>query len=102
MWVLFARAPLPDVHSWPGRRALAAVDAVLWPAGGAIFTVSANMSDGVIGQFVLAMCALLAASRLFSAIVRNHRYRFTTWSWARYLCLLVAVGYALILSASLV
>ena len=32
MWVLFARAPPPDAAYWPGRRWLAAVDAVAWPA----------------------------------------------------------------------
>lgn len=31
MWLLFTRAPPQDAPYWPGRRCLAAVDAVVWP-----------------------------------------------------------------------
>ena len=31
MWLLVAREPRPDAPDWPGRRMLAAVDAVVWP-----------------------------------------------------------------------
>ena len=31
MWLLVAREPRPDAPDWPGRRLLAAVDAVAWP-----------------------------------------------------------------------
>ena len=31
MWLLVAREPRPDAPDWPGRRLLAAVDAVIWP-----------------------------------------------------------------------
>ena len=32
MWILFARAPRPDAIVWSGRRLLAAIDAIVWPA----------------------------------------------------------------------
>ena len=31
MWLLVAREPRPDAPDWPGRRLLAAIDAVAWP-----------------------------------------------------------------------
>ena len=31
MWLLVAREPRPDAPEWPGRRLLAAVDAVMSP-----------------------------------------------------------------------
>jgi hypothetical protein len=84
MLVWFVRAPLPDAQPWPGRRALAVVDALAWPAGWAVLILAANtkISLGLAGQVAFALCIVLALRRMYRAIARNHRYRFTTWRWA--------------------
>ena len=56
MWVIFARAPPPDAWVWPGRRALAFVDAVAWPVAWATFILAVPVPLGLVGQCVLAYC----------------------------------------------
>jgi hypothetical protein len=92
MWMLFARAPPPDAPYWPGRRWLAAVDAVAWP--GVAWSVLSQVrgGGGLVLPFVTALLVVLAALRLFTALLANHRYHFTTWRWSRVLAWLVAVG----------
>jgi len=92
MWVLFARAPPPDVPYWPGRRWLAAVDAVVWP--GAAWAVLSHVVDrgGLLLAFVTAMLVMSASRRLFTALLANHRYHFTTWRWGRWLAWMAALG----------
>ena len=92
MWILFRREPRPDAPYWPGRRWLAALDAVAWPAAGALAVTHAPMPTGIVGIFVIACAALSAASRLQEALLRNERYRFTTWRWGRVLMGLVLLG----------
>jgi hypothetical protein len=63
MWLLFARAPPPDAPYWPGRRWLAAVDAVAWP-GLAWFALSpVAASGGVVLPLAMAFFALSALRR---------------------------------------
>jgi hypothetical protein len=92
MWMLFARTPSPDVPYWPGRRWLAAFDAVAWPtvAWGALNHVPDRR--GHVLTFVMALLVVSAARRLYAALLVNHRYHFTTWPWGRVLAWTLAVG----------
>ncbi len=101
MWVIFARAPPPDVQVWPGRRVLALVDAVAWPAAWAAWLLGLPVPLGLAGQFALAYCGVAALRRAIRAAVQNHRYHFTTWRWGRWLLLALAFGYALKLAVLL-
>ena len=98
MWILFARAPIPNVAYWPGRRLLAALDAMLWPAL-AVWALScvAN-SAGLIRPVVIACAFIVALQRIRTALWSNHRYRFTTWRVGRVIALLLMVGLVLKLS----
>ncbi len=91
MWVLFARAPPPDAPYWPGRRWLAAVDAVVWP--GVAWAALLHVDRGrLLLAFVMAMLVMSAARRLFTALLANHRYQFTTWRWGRVLVRMMVLG----------
>ena len=78
MWVVYARAPTPDAPYWQGRRLLALIDAVLWPALVAFGVSRMPVDTGVVGQVVMALCALSALRRCGRALWQNERYRFTT------------------------
>lgn len=95
MWVLLARAPLPDATPWPGRRLLAAIDALAWPAAWVAVVVMLPVSVGAVGQLVIAVAMVAAVRRLHGAVAVNHRYYFTTWTWGRRVGLLLLLGGAL-------
>jgi hypothetical protein len=59
---------------------LSVIDAVAWPAGWLV-AVSAVPEPGVLGQVFGALLILLILKRSHRALVRNERYRFTTWRW---------------------
>lgn len=101
MWVILARAPPPDAQVWPGRRVLAFVDAVAWPAAWAAWLLGLSMQFGLAGQFALAWCGVAAARRAFRAVLQNHRYHFTTWRWGRWLGVMLLFGYSLKLAVHL-
>jgi multisubunit Na+/H+ antiporter MnhE subunit len=92
MWMLFARARPPDVSYWTGRRWLAAIDAVAWP--GFVWCALSQMpgSGGLVLASVMALLAVSATRRLFTALLANHRYHFTTWRLGRVLIWMVAVA----------
>lgn len=92
MWVLFARAPPPDAPYWPGRRWLAAIDAVAWP--GVAWSALHELAScgGLVLALAMALLVVSAARRLFAALLANHRYHFTTWRWGRVLTWMLAVG----------
>lgn len=92
MWVLFARAPPPDAPYWPGRRWLAAVDAVAWPAAAWSVLSQVPGEGGLVLALAMALTIVLAAQRLFTALLANHRYHFTTWRWGRVLVWMMAIG----------
>lgn len=95
MWILFKRAPRPDAPYWPGRNWLAALDAVAWPAAWALGVTHAPIPTGIVGILVIACAALSAASRLQQALLRNERYRFTTWRWGKLVVGLLLLGWIL-------
>lgn len=99
MWLILARAPRPEMLVWPGRRGLALLDAVAWPAACLVLIVQAPMNPGVLGRLIVAVCVLLALQRGYRAIVHNQSYQFTTWRWALRLVALVAFGYWMQLAA---
>jgi len=95
MWIVFARAPRPDAAYWPGRRWLAAIDAMVWPILILWAVVSIPGGPGVAKPVLGAIALLFAFARLVRAIWSNHRYWFTT-SWTlRALAVLLMLGLAL-------
>ncbi len=95
MWVLYARAPPADASYWPGRRWLAFLDALTWPALFAIAVASLPTSGGVILPTLLAACALVSVRRCVVALCRNERYQFVTWRLGALLTVLLAFGLVL-------
>jgi hypothetical protein len=99
MWLLYARAPLPDAPYWPGRRPLALLDALGWPGLIAAMVGSLSMQTGIVGSLTLALCVLFGVRRGVRALWHNERYQFTTWRCGLPLAVLLAVGAALKLMA---
>ena len=93
MWILFTPVPRPDAPNWPGRRWLAALDAMAWPAAWALVIAQAPMPTGIVGLLLIECAALFAANRLQQALLRNERYRFTTWRWGKVVLGLVLIGW---------
>lgn len=95
MWLLVAREPRQDAPQWMGRKGLAAIDAVAWPA---MVFLLLYMSPEPLGVFrTVAAVAAMAASfiRLQRAIWNNHRYWFTTWRLGGVALALILVGAAI-------
>jgi multisubunit Na+/H+ antiporter MnhE subunit len=92
MWMLFARAPPPSAPYWPGRRCLATIDAIAWP--GVVWCALSQLpgSGGLVLTLATALIVVSAVRRLFTALLANHRYHFTTWRCYRALLWLLAVG----------
>ena len=100
MWLLVAREPRPDAPDWPGRRLLAAVDAVAWPLMWVLLIRHVPEPAGLIGPFVTALAVLLGLGRLHRALWVNHRYWFTTWRWGKVLGAMLLIGAVMKLSMS--
>jgi multisubunit Na+/H+ antiporter MnhE subunit len=92
MWMLFARAPPPDASYWTGRRWLAAIDAVAWPAMAWCALSQLPGPGGLIIASAVALLAVSAVRRLLTALLANHRYHFTMWRWGCVLAWMLAVG----------
>jgi hypothetical protein len=92
MWLLVAREPRPDAPDWPGRRLLAAVDAVAWPLMWMLLIQQVPGPAGLVGPFVTALAVLLGLGRLHRALCVNHRYWFTTWRWGKVLGAMLLIG----------
>ena len=95
MWLVVAREPKPDVPYWPGRRLLAAVDALVWPLLWVLVFSHAPKPVGLVGPFVATVALLCALGRLHRALWVNHRYWFTTWRWGRIAAALLLMGVVL-------
>jgi hypothetical protein len=92
MWLVLARAPLPDAPYWPGRRLLALFDAVAWPAAWIALVTQLPQPVGIVGPMVIALAVLSAVGRVHRAAWQNHRYHFTSWQWGRVVAGLLLVG----------
>lgn len=95
MWLLIGRTPAPDAPYWPGRRWLAAIDAVAWPVALTLALHAASQQLGIVGRMFVAVALPVAARRAYRAIFANHRYRFTTWRWGQVAAALLLVGLVL-------
>lgn len=95
MWIVFARAPAPDAAYWPGRRWLAALDAVAWPAIALVLLSRTPGQAGLAAPVAGVICGVNALLRLQTALSENHRYRFTTWRGARVVLALLLIAAAL-------
>lgn len=95
MLVAYQRSPIPNAVVWPGRRVLAVMDAIVWPALWVAGTIAAPFQTGTTGALLMAFALLFAISRLRRAIFENASYHFTTWRWGRPVVVLVAVGASL-------
>ena len=100
MWVMIARTPAPDAQYWPGRRWLAALDAAGWPVVLVYVVLSVQQPMGVMKPVLVAVLLFAAMQRVSTATLRNHRYRFTTWRWARWIAVLLVIGSCLKLVVS--
>jgi hypothetical protein len=92
MWIVLARPVPKDMPYWLGRRWLAALDAISWPALWIAVARHAPADFGLIAPVICAVAVLAGLSRLWTAVWRNERYRFTTWRWGRVLVGLMALG----------
>lgn len=95
MWLVFARAPLPDAPYWPGRRLLALVDAVAWPVAWMALAMHLPQPGGIVTPVAIAIGASSALGRVRRAAWQNHRYHFTTWRWGRVAAGLLVIGFSL-------
>jgi hypothetical protein len=95
MWLFLTRAPRPDAPYWPGRRLLALVDAVAWPATWIALATQLPQPAGIVGPMVIALAVLSMLGRVHRAAMQNHRYHFTTWRWGRVVACLLLVGFVL-------
>jgi hypothetical protein len=95
MWVLFARVAPPDAVYWPGRRWLAALEAVGWPTIWLTMLGHAPARMGLVGAVLSALAVVVGLHRLRVALWQNHRYRFATWRWGRLLLALLVFGLAM-------
>ena len=92
MWYFIVREPRPDAQEWPGRRLLAAIDAVAWPLMWVLLIRSVPGPPGLFGPFITALAIVLGLGRLHQAWFVNHRYWFTTWRWGKVLGWMLLLG----------
>ena len=92
MWLLITREPRPDAPDWPGRRALAAADAAVWPLLWVVVFRYVPGPVGLVGPLVAAVAVLSVLGRLHRALWVNHRYWFTTWRWGKVFGALLLMG----------
>lgn len=92
MFFVLYRGPRPDANQWSGRRWLAALDALLWPAAWIALLSSLPGHGGVAGAVAMAVAALLGISRATRAVFHNERYWFATWRYGKVLAILMAFG----------
>lgn len=95
MWLVYAREPESDAPWWPGRRLLAAVDAVGWPLLWIELLANAPAPLGVVKPVVTAIALVYAIARLRRAVFVNHRYQLTTLWLGRVFAVLLLVGFIL-------
>ena len=92
MWIAIARTSPPNAAYWPGRRMLAVLDAIVWPALWFVAFLTLPAKTGVIGPVIQALSILFALWRAYLAVFWNERYRFTTLRCGMPIASLVALG----------
>lgn len=92
MLMLITREPRPDFVYWPGRRPLAAFDALACPVAAVAILAAVPHQSSLVGGVVIAVAAFAGVRRLHRALWVNQRYRFTTWVWAKRMAALVLFG----------
>ena len=92
VFLLISREPRPEFAYWPGRRVLAALDAMVWPSAVAVIVAASPLNVGAFGAVVIVVAAYFGAQRLYRALWMNQRYRFTTWVWGKRLGALLLLG----------
>lgn len=92
MWVVHVREPAPDMPYWPGRRWLAALDAMSWPCMGFWLLNQVQGPARVVLPLTGIVLAAIGLARATTAIWANHRYRFTTGRVGRIVVILLVVG----------
>ena len=99
IWVWFVREPARDAAYWPGRNLLALADAIVWPLALVGALLGAPFATGIVLPVCAAFAVLNAVTRTWTALVANHRYRFTTWRCGRVLVVLLVIGLGLKMGA---
>jgi hypothetical protein len=77
---------------WSGRRWLAALDAMAWPAVGFWLLNQVQGPARVVLPLAGVVLASIGLARAMTAIWTNHRYRFTTGRLGRIVVILLIVG----------
>jgi hypothetical protein len=95
MGPIFVREVPADVAVWPGRRLLAVLDAVAWPALWIYATLHAPFDTGLAGKAVVAVATVMAVHRVIKALLRSERYRFSARRWGRVALGLLLLGFVL-------
>ena len=95
MWIVLARRERCPALSWPGRRLLALIDALAWPAAFAALIIQAPFATELVGAVSLALCLLCALRRARRAVWDNEGYWFTTWRLTVTIACCVMFGWAL-------
>jgi hypothetical protein len=99
MWLLVAREPRANAPYWPGRRWLAAIDAVAWPLLWVLLGSLIDAPVGIVDPVIAVVALLFSAERVHRALWVNHRYWFTTWRWGRIVIALMVIGMVLRLAS---
>ena len=92
MWLLVTRQPRPDAPYCAGRRWLAAVDAVLWPAFWVMVFGHAPSPVGLVVPMATVAAIWFAVAGLRRAIWANHHYHFSAWRWSKAAMALALTG----------
>ena len=74
MFIALARTPRPAAAYWPGRRTVALLDALAWPALWFVAILAMPAKTGVVGLVIQALSILFAFRRTWLALFRNERY----------------------------
>src|SRR5690349_1985005 len=93
--IFVRRIPPPDAEVWAGRRLLALLDALAWPALWIYVVLHVQVPTGALGQVVVGAAVLVAVLRSIKAVSRNERYQFSTWRWGRFVFAVFLCGIAL-------
>src|SRR4051794_18196771 len=92
MLIVFPRRIVLDAAPWPGRRWLAALDAVAWPVVLAFALVIGIGQQYANPYFVAIAAGGWVCLRLYRAVFRAPAYRFTTWWVAKLVACLFAAA----------